>query len=86
MKKVMGIFLFLMIFINYNVKKEYQERVLLYGVLAAMILRLLFILLGVKIIKNFEFVLSLFGFVLLYKYNVYNQAPPHPPFRMAGRA
>lgn len=61
-----NLFLFLMIFTNYNVKKEYQERVLLYGVLAAMILRFLFILLGVKIIKNFEFILSLFGFILLY--------------------
>ncbi len=61
-----NLFLFLMIFTNYSVKKEYQERVLLYGVLGAMILRFIFILLGVKIISRFEFVLSIFGLILIY--------------------
>ena len=61
-----NLFLFLMIFTNYSVKKEYQERVLLYGVLGAMILRLIFILLGAKIISRFEFMLSIFGVVLIY--------------------
>ena len=61
-----NLFLFLMIFSNFNIKEEYQERVLLYGVLGAMVLRLIFILLGVSIISKFHSVLSLFGIVLLY--------------------
>ena len=61
-----NLFLFLLIFSNFNIKKEYQERVLLYGVLGAMILRLVFILLGINIISKFHYILSLFGIVLLY--------------------
>jgi len=61
-----NLFLFLMIFSSFGIKKDYQERVLLFGVLGAMILRLIFILLGVSIISRFHFVLSIFGIVLLY--------------------
>lgn len=61
-----NLFLFLMIFSNFNIKEEYQERVLLYGVIGAMVLRLIFILLGVSIINKFHSILSLFGIVLLY--------------------
>lgn len=61
-----NLFLFLMIFSSFGIRSEYQERVLLFGVLGAMVLRFVFILLGVSIISRFHFVLSLFGIVLLY--------------------
>lgn len=61
-----NLFLFLMIFTNFHVKEDYQERVLLYGVLGAMVLRLIFILLGVSIISRFHSLLSIFGIVLIY--------------------
>ena len=61
-----NLFLFLMVFSGFGIQKEYQERVLLYGVIGAMVLRLIFILVGVTIISKFHFVLSIFGFVLLY--------------------
>lgn len=61
-----NLFLFLMIFSSFGIKSEYQERVLLFGVLGAMVLRFIFIILGVSIISRFHFVLSLFGIVLLY--------------------
>ena len=61
-----NLFLFLMIFSSFGIREEYQERVLLYGVLGAMILRLIFILLGVSIVNKFHSVLSLFGIILLY--------------------
>ncbi len=60
-----NLFLFLMVFSNFNIQQEYQERVLLYGVIGAMILRLVFILLGVAIINKFSFLLSIFGVILL---------------------
>lgn len=61
-----NLFLFFLIFNNFGIRKEYQERVLLYGVLGAMILRLIFILLGVGLISRFKMALSLFGIILLY--------------------
>lgn len=60
-----NLFLFLMVFSSFKIKEEYQERVLLYGVLGAMVLRLTFILLGVAIISKFSFLLSVFGVILL---------------------
>jgi len=60
-----NLFLFLMVFSSFKIKEEYQEKVLLYGVIGAMILRLIFILLGVAIISKFSFLLSIFGVILL---------------------
>lgn len=61
-----NLFLFLMVFSSFGIKEEYQERVLLFGVLGAMVLRLIFIVLGSNIISRFHLVLCLFGVVLLY--------------------
>ena len=60
-----NLFLFLMVFSSFNIREEYQERVLLYGVIGAMVLRLIFILLGVAVISRFSMLLSIFGVVLL---------------------
>lgn len=60
-----NLFLFLMVFSSLKIKEEYQGKVLFYGIVGAMILRLIFILLGVAIISKFSFLLSLFGFILL---------------------
>ncbi|MFT8350328.1 TerC/Alx family metal homeostasis membrane protein [Clostridium saccharoperbutylacetonicum] len=61
-----NLFLFIMVFANLGIREEYQERVLLYGVAGAMVLRLIFILLGVNIVRRFHFVLPLFGLILIY--------------------
>lgn len=60
-----NLFLFLMVFSSFKIREEYQERVLLYGVIGAMVLRLIFILLGVAIISKFSMLLSIFGVILL---------------------
>ena len=61
-----NLFLFIIVFTKLEIREEYQERVLLYGVIGAMILRLIFILLGVSIVNRFHFVLPLFGLILIY--------------------
>ncbi|NFN49445.1 TerC/Alx family metal homeostasis membrane protein [Clostridium botulinum] len=61
-----NLFLFLMIFSSFGIREEYQERVLLYGVIGAMVLRLIFILLGVTIVNKFHWILYVFGVVLLF--------------------
>jgi tellurite resistance protein TerC len=60
-----NLFLFLMVFSSFKIREEYQERVLLYGVIGAMVLRLIFILLGVAVVNKFSFLLSVFGVILL---------------------
>jgi tellurite resistance protein TerC len=60
-----NLFLFLMIFSSFRIQEQYQERVLLYGVIGAMVLRLIFILLGVAMVNKFDFLLSIFGVILL---------------------
>lgn len=60
-----NLFLFLMIFSCYGIPAMYQRRVLTYGIFGAVVLRLIFILLGLSIIKRFHWVLYIFGFILL---------------------
>ncbi|WP_073588805.1 TerC/Alx family metal homeostasis membrane protein [Anaerocolumna xylanovorans] len=60
-----NLFLFLMVFSSFGIKANYQRRVLNYGILGAIILRLIFILLGVTIVDKFEWVLYIFGAILI---------------------
>jgi tellurite resistance protein TerC len=60
-----NIFVFVMIFSYFAVPLEYQKRVLVYGVLSAIILRALMILLGAWLIAEFHWVLYVFGAFLL---------------------
>ena len=60
-----NIFVFVMIFSYFAVPLQYQKRVLVYGVLGAIILRALMILLGAWLIAQFHWVLYIFGAFLL---------------------
>ena len=60
-----NIFVFVMIFTYFAVPLEFQKRVLLYGVLGAIVLRALMILLGAWLISQFHWVLYIFGAFLL---------------------
>lgn len=59
-----NLFLFLIIFTSFNTPISYQKRVLTYGIIGAIILRFVFIFLGVAIINKFNWVLYIFGFFL----------------------
>jgi tellurite resistance protein TerC len=60
-----NIFVFVMLFSFFAVPIEYQKRVLVYGVLGAIVLRALMILLGAWLIAEFHWVLYVFGAFLL---------------------
>ncbi len=60
-----NIFVFVMLFSYFAVPIEYQKRVLVYGVLGAIVLRALMILLGAWLIAEFHWVLYVFGAFLL---------------------
>lgn len=60
-----NMFVFVMIFSYFSVPAEYQRRVLLYGVLSAVIFRLLVILGGTWLVTEFHWVLYIFGCFLV---------------------
>lgn len=61
-----NIFVFLMIFGYFKVAPQFQHRVLLYGVLGALVLRTVMIFVGAALVRQFEWILYLFGAFLLY--------------------
>lgn len=60
-----NVFVFLMIFSAFHVAPEYQRRVLIYGVLGAIVLRAVMILAGAWVVSEFHWVLYIFGVFLV---------------------
>ena len=60
-----NIFIFLMIFTHFSVPPAYQKRVLMIGIVGAIVLRTVMILVGGWLISQFHWVLYLFGAFLL---------------------
>ncbi|HAJ70988.1 MAG TPA: hypothetical protein DCO68_02800, partial [Methylophilaceae bacterium] len=60
-----NVFVFLMIFTAFNVDPQHQRRVLLYGVLGAIVLRAIMIFAGAWAVREFHWVLYLFGVFLV---------------------
>ena len=61
-----NLFVFLILFRYFRVPSDSQHKVLLWGVLGALVMRLIFILVGVSLLRRFEFVIYIFGAVLIY--------------------
>ncbi len=61
-----NLFVFIMIFGVMGIKEKNQPRILKWGIIGAVILRILFILAGVELIQKFQFTTYIFGAVLVY--------------------
>ena len=61
-----NIFVFLVIFSYFSVPAEYQRRVLVWGVLGAIVMRAIFILLGAALITRFHWIIYVFGVFLIF--------------------
>jgi tellurite resistance protein TerC len=61
-----NIFVFILIFDSFKVKEKNYPRVLLIGILAAIVFRILFITVGVALVAKFSWVLYIFGVFLVY--------------------
>jgi tellurite resistance protein TerC len=61
-----NIFVFIMVFSFFSVKKEYQHKVLFWGILGAVIMRAIFIFAGVALINRFHWIVIIFGDFLVY--------------------
>jgi tellurite resistance protein TerC len=60
-----NIFVFLMLFTFFGVPLQYQRRVLILGVIGAIVLRAVMILIGAWLIAKFHWILYIFGLILL---------------------
>jgi len=60
-----NVFVFLLIFSAFQVPAQYQRRVLIYGVLGAIVMRAVMIMAGAWVVSEFSWVLYLFGAFLL---------------------
>ncbi|MFN8289366.1 MAG: TerC/Alx family metal homeostasis membrane protein [Chitinophagaceae bacterium] len=61
-----NIFVFILIFSAFSVKEKHFGRVLLVGIMMAIIFRVIFITVGVVLVEKFHWVLYIFGVFLVY--------------------
>lgn len=61
-----NLFVFVLIFKYFHTPREYQHKVLFWGILGAVIMRASFIVFGLELIKNFHWILYIFGVFLIY--------------------
>ena len=61
-----NLFVFLLIFNTMGIPNSSRPRILKWGIIGAVVLRILFILSGVELIKSFNFMIYVFGFILVY--------------------
>jgi tellurite resistance protein TerC len=60
-----NIFVFVLIFTAFQVPSIYQHKVLFWGVLGALVMRIIFILAGVTLITKFHWIIYVFGVFLI---------------------
>ena len=61
-----NIFVFLLVFSYFKVPPLYQHKVLYWGILSALVMRAILIVAGAALIKNFHWVIYLFGAFLVF--------------------
>jgi tellurite resistance protein TerC len=60
-----NLFVFLLVFRYFAVRPELQHKVLFWGILGALVLRLVFILAGVALLDRFHWLIYIFGAILI---------------------
>ena len=61
-----NLFVFLLIFRYFQVPSQFQHKVLFWGIIGALVMRLFFIFAGVALINRFHWIIYLFGALLFY--------------------
>ena len=61
-----NMFVFIMIFSYFAIAKDHQPKALLWGILGAVVMRFIFIFIGVQLITHFTFMIYIFGLILIY--------------------
>lgn len=69
-----NMFVFVLIFNVFGIATRHHHRILFWGILGAIVFRLIFILLGLKLIEMFSWSLYFFGAILIYSaYKIYGK-------------
>lgn len=61
-----NIFVFILIFSAFSVKEKHYGRVLMLGIMMAIVFRVIFITVGVALVERFDWILYIFGVFLVY--------------------
>ncbi len=61
-----NLFVFILIFSTMGIPDKYQPRILKWGIIGAVILRIFFIVAGVELIKSINFMIYIFGVILVF--------------------
>ena len=61
-----NLFVFLLIFTYFKVPKKYQHRVLFWGIMGALIMRMIMIFAGAELVERFHWIIYVFGAFLVY--------------------
>ena len=61
-----NIFVFIIIFTYFQIPSKYQHKVLFWGIIGALIMRVIFIFAGVALLERFHFTIYIFGALLIY--------------------
>ena len=61
-----NVFVFIIVFSSFAVPEEYQHKALFYGVVGAIVMRMVFIFAGIELIERFDWIMYIFGALLIY--------------------
>lgn len=61
-----NLFVFLLIFGYFKVPKKYQHRVLFWGIMGALVMRMIMIFTGAELVERFHWILYIFGVFLIW--------------------
>ena len=61
-----NLFIFLLIFRYFRVSPDYQHKVLFWGIVGALVMRAIFIVVGIGLIRRFHWITYVFGAFLVY--------------------
>lgn len=61
-----NLFVFLLIFSYFQVPRKFQHRVLFWGIMGALIMRMLMIFAGAELVERFHWIIYVFGVFLIY--------------------
>jgi len=61
-----NIFVFVIIFTYFGVRPEHQHRVLFWGIIGAVVMRMLFIFVAIELVQHFRWLFYVFGAFLVY--------------------
>jgi tellurite resistance protein TerC len=61
-----NLFVFIMIFAYFAIPKRYQPTILKWGILGALVMRAIFIFVGIELLDKFHWMIYVFGGILIY--------------------